>query len=89
MVYSIVATNLGSSTASNVVVSATLPLGGAFVGASGGGVLSNGVVSWTVASLASTASTNFSLTITAPASGTLTNTVTKQRCEPGSQYNQQ
>jgi uncharacterized repeat protein (TIGR01451 family) len=74
--YTILVTNQGPSTASNVVVSDSLPTGVAFVGASGGGTNNSGVVTWpALASLASGAGTNFTVNVTAPISGTLTNSV--------------
>jgi uncharacterized repeat protein (TIGR01451 family) len=74
LTYSLAVTNLGPSTATSVVVSNTLPAGGNFVSASGGGTNNAGVVNWpTLASLASGATTNFTVTVIAPASGTLTN----------------
>jgi uncharacterized repeat protein (TIGR01451 family) len=72
--YTITVTNLGPSTATDIAVSDTLPATVTFVSASGGGTNSGGVVGWpTIASLASGATTNFTLTVTAPASGGLTN----------------
>ena len=69
-------TNLGPQTASNVVVSDTLPAGLTFVSASGGGVSNNGIVTWTIPSLASTATTNFGLVLKASTVGRFTNAVT-------------
>ena len=45
--YTIIVTNHGPSTASNVVVSDTLPAGVTFVSASSGGANNSGVVTWT------------------------------------------
>jgi|GEM_PF-1702642 len=74
--YTILVTNQGPSTASDVVVSNILPSGVAFVSASAGGANNNGVVTWpALASLVSGVGTNFSVSVIAPASGTLTNTV--------------
>ena len=68
-------TNLGSSTASNVVVSDLLPTNVVFVSASSGGTNGNGTVTWpTLTNFANAATTNFTVTVTAPASGSLTNT---------------
>jgi hypothetical protein len=69
-------TNAVPSLASNVVVSDTLPAGVTFLGASGGGANNAGVVFWPpMSSLPSGWGTNFVLTVTAPASGALTNSV--------------
>ena len=52
----------------------TLPAGVTFVSATGGGTVSGNVVTWpAIASLASGASQGFSVTVTAPATGTLLN----------------
>src|SRR5207249_3217485 len=69
-------TNLGPSTANNVVVNDTLPSGATFVSASSGGSYSAGVVTWpTMTNFFLGAITNFTVTITAPGSGPMTNTV--------------
>ena len=73
--YTITATNLGPYAASNVVVSDTLPAGVTFVSASGGGTNASGTVNWVITSFANAASTNFTVTVTAPTSGTLSNVV--------------
>jgi uncharacterized repeat protein (TIGR01451 family) len=72
--YTLTLTNTGPSPASDVVVSSALPAGVTFVSASDDGTHDAGVVTWSLASLASGATTNLSLTVTAPADGTLTNT---------------
>jgi uncharacterized repeat protein (TIGR01451 family) len=74
LVYTISVTNFGPSSASSVVVTDTLPLGVTFVSASGGGANNSGVVSWTLGTLTSGQVSNVTVTVTAPASGTLTNT---------------
>jgi uncharacterized repeat protein (TIGR01451 family) len=75
LTYTITVTNLGPSTASNVIVSDTLPLSVTFVSASGGGTNNSGLVTWpTITSLANGATTNFTVTVKAPASGSFTNT---------------
>jgi uncharacterized repeat protein (TIGR01451 family) len=74
LTYGIFITNLGPSTASGVVVTDTLPAGAVFVFASGGGTMNAGVVSWALGSLSSGQTSNLTLTVTSPASGTLTNT---------------
>jgi uncharacterized repeat protein (TIGR01451 family) len=74
--YTVTVTNLGPSGATNLSVSDTLPAGVNFVSASSGGTPNAGVVTWPMlALLASGVATNFTLTVTAPAAGTLTNTV--------------
>jgi uncharacterized repeat protein (TIGR01451 family) len=73
VVYTITATNMGPSTASNVVVRDNLPAGVTFQSASGGYTLSNNVVTWPGVTLAMGASVNFTLTMTAPASGSFVN----------------
>ncbi len=70
--YSVTATNNGLSPAANVVLSDALPAVVVFVSASNGGTLSGSVVTWpTIASLANGASVTYTITVTAPASGTL------------------
>jgi uncharacterized repeat protein (TIGR01451 family) len=71
--YSIAVTNLGPSGASNVVVADSLPANLTFISASGGGVLSNGIVRWTLSALLENTGTNFTLTVTAPTNGLFTN----------------
>ena len=74
--YTVTVANLGPSAATGVVVSDTLPAGVIFVGASSGGTPNAGVVTWPeLASLASGAASNYTVTVTAPASGILTNRV--------------
>jgi uncharacterized repeat protein (TIGR01451 family) len=71
--YSISVTNLGPSSATNVVVTDTLPVGVAFVSASGNGTNNAGLVNWSLGALAASQASNLTVTVTAPASGTLTN----------------
>ena len=71
--YTITATNMGPSTASNVIVRDNLPAGVAFQSASGSYSLSNNVVTWPGMTLAAGTSVNFTLTMTAPASGSFVN----------------
>jgi uncharacterized repeat protein (TIGR01451 family) len=74
--YTIMVTNAGPSPASEVVVSDTLPAGVLFEFASDGGICEAGVVTWpALASLASGEAMNYTVTVTAPADGTLINTV--------------
>jgi len=72
LVYTISVTNFGPSSASGVVVTDTLPLGVTFVSATGGGVNTSGVVSWSLGTLASGQVSNLTVTVAAPASGSLT-----------------
>ena len=65
---------LRPSSAGSVVVTDTLPATVTFVSATGGGVNNSGVVSWSLGTLASGQVSNVTVTVTAPASGTLTNT---------------
>ena len=73
--YTITVTNLGPTTASNIVVTDILPTNTVFVSASSGGSHSNGIVLWiSLTNFPAGRGTNFTLTLTAPANGTLTNT---------------
>jgi len=74
LVYTISVTNFGPSSAGSVVVTDTLPLGVTFVSATGGGVNNSGVVNWSLGALANGQVSNLTVTVTAPASGSLTNT---------------
>ena len=74
LVYTISVTNFGPSSANGVVVTDTLPATVTFVSATGGGVNNSGVVSWSLGTLANGQVSNVTVTVTAPASGTLTNT---------------
>src|SRR6185369_14111031 len=72
--YTIVVANAGPSAASSVTVTDALPVNVTFVSASAGGELSGGNVIWTnLGGLAAGASTNLTLTVTAPLQGGLTN----------------
>src|SRR5436305_649726 len=57
-----------------MVVTDTLPATVTFVSASGNGVNNGGVVNWSLGDLASGQISNLTLTVTTPASGSLTNT---------------
>ena len=71
--YTIGATNNGPSSASNVVVTDTLPVGATFVSATGGGTLAASVVTWpAVASIANGGSASFTVTVSYPAAGSYT-----------------
>jgi len=71
--YTITATNAGPSTASNVVVQDQLPAGSTFQSAGGSYTMTNNVVYWAAMTLTNGASVNFSIALTAPASGSFTN----------------
>jgi uncharacterized repeat protein (TIGR01451 family) len=73
LVYTITATNSGPSSAVNVVVQDNLPSNVIFQGASGGGSLSGNLVVWPAMILTNGATTNFTVSITAPSSGSFTN----------------
>lgn len=67
IVYTITLTNLGPSTATNNLVVDLMPTNAVFVSASGGGVLSNGIVRWpAIATLPRNGSTSFILTVLSP-----------------------
>jgi len=75
--YTITVTNTGPSTAVSVVVTDSLPANVTFISATGGGAtnasLSN--VFWTISNLSSGAVANLGLTVRAPASGVISNSV--------------
>ncbi len=72
--YTITASNLGPCAASNVVVSDALSPMLTFVNASAGGLYQAGVVTWPmIPRMARGDVTNFTVTVRAPLSGTLTN----------------
>ena len=73
LTYSINVTNFGPAAASSVIITDTLPNGVSFSSASGNGANNSGVVTWSIANLSSNQVTNVTVTVTAPASGCLTN----------------
>lgn len=74
--YTVTVTNAGPSVAANVLVTDTLPAGVTFISATGGGTLAGNVVSWpTITSMAGGASQAYTVTVRAPATGTLLNLV--------------
>lgn len=75
LTYTVTVSNAGLSLASSAVATDSLPSGATFVSTSGGGVNNSGAVSWSFGDLATSATSNVTVTITAPASGPLTNTV--------------
>ena len=74
LIYTISVTNFGPSSAGGVVVTDSLPVGVTFVSASGGGLNNSGVVNWSLGTLTNGQSSNITVTVSAPASGSLTNT---------------
>ncbi len=74
LTYSITVSNAGPDAASSMVVTDSLPEGVTFVSATGGGVNNSGVVTWSLGTLASNATASVTVTVTAPVSGSLTNT---------------
>jgi VCBS repeat-containing protein len=73
--YTLLVTNRGPSAATNVAVTDALPPNATFVSASNAGFLSGGNVLWTnLGTLAANTSLTLTLTVTAPASGGVTNT---------------
>jgi uncharacterized repeat protein (TIGR01451 family) len=71
--YTITATNSGPSSATGVVVQDKLPANATFQSASGDFVLNNNIVTWPSMTLAKGDSTNFTVVLIAPASGSFTN----------------
>jgi uncharacterized repeat protein (TIGR01451 family) len=75
--YTITITNAGPGIALGVAVMDSLPNGVTFQSASGGGTNAAGIVGWpTLSALTVGTSTNFTVTVTAPTAGVLTNIVT-------------
>ena len=77
LTYTLTLTNYGPSTATNIVVTNTLPAGMAYVSSSpslGNVTNSAGVVTWTVASLAKDATASLALVVQANITGVITNT---------------
>lgn len=71
--YTVSVVNNGPSTATNVVIRDSLPAGVAFTSASGGGTLTSRTVTWpAIAALAPAATASFTVTITAPGTGPIT-----------------
>jgi len=89
LVYTISVTNFGPSSASSVTVTDTLPLGVTFVSATGGGVNNSGVVNWSLGTLTGGQASNVTVTVTAPASGSLTNTANSQFADGRSELDEQ
>ena len=73
--YTVSVANLGPQSATNIVIRGTLPSGVELLGSSGGGAIKNGVVSWTIPNLPSTATADFTLALRALTAGSFTTTV--------------
>ena len=73
LTYTISVTNLGTAVASGVTVTDAVPAGATFVSASGNWATNANVVTWSAGSLTNGQTTNLTLTVSAPASGSLTN----------------
>jgi uncharacterized repeat protein (TIGR01451 family) len=73
--YTITVHNVGPGTATGLTVTDTLPPPLAGVSASGGGTIAAGTVTWTVASLAAGAEATFTVSGTAPTSGSFSDRV--------------
>ena len=73
LTYNITVTNLGPSAASGVVVTDTVPVGASFVSASGNGANASGIVTWAIGTMTSGQVSNLTVTIKAPANGSITN----------------
>ena len=71
--YLISVTNLGPSSASDVVVTDVLPTGVIFVSATGGGTTNAGVVTWELGTLAAGSVSNVLVSVRPPHSGSITN----------------
>ena len=82
IVYSLVATNLGPTTATGVQVTDPVPAGTTFASASAGCALALGTVTCTAGTLAPGASQAFSITVLALPGNSVTNTATVAGLQP-------
>ena len=82
IVYSLVATNLGPTTATGVVVTDPVPAGTTFVSASAGCAQAAGIVTCTAGTLAPGASRAFSITVLALPGNSVTNIATVAGLQP-------
>jgi len=80
--YTVTASNLGPVAASQVTATLTLPPGASFVSAQNGGTYANGVVTWTVANIASGSHSNLKVSITLTTKGSNTVTASVQAANP-------
>ncbi|HEX7654706.1 MAG TPA: Ig-like domain-containing protein, partial [Verrucomicrobiae bacterium] len=88
--YSISITNFGPSSASSVIVTDALPVTAGYITASGNGAYLNGTVTWHLGTLAANQITNVTVSVSAPATGALTNmaTVGSPESDPNPTNNQ-
>jgi uncharacterized repeat protein (TIGR01451 family) len=83
LTYTISVTNVGPTTATNVVVSDSLTTNVVFASASNGGLLSGGVVNWPILpALPVGGADSFTVTVTAPAAGSFTNSAAATSATP-------
>ena len=84
LVYALVLSNSGPTTASNVVLVDVLPATVTFSNVTGGGIFSNGAVTWpSIPTLVAGSSASYSLTVLAPSTaGVLTNVVSASSSTP-------
>ncbi len=92
LIYTLLVTNRGPSTATDVVATDTLPAGANYVSATtsqGSATQTNGIVTCTLGTLASNANATVTITVTPVATGSLTNTasVTSAMVDPTSTNN--
>ena len=73
LVYTITVTNAGPSSASGVVVTDSLPAGATFMSASGSWVTNGSAIVWNLGTLTALQTSYLTVTVTAPANGSLTN----------------
>lgn len=83
VIYTITVSNAGPDTATNVVVTDTLPAGESFVSADNGGT--GNPVTWNIASLANGASVALHVTVLVTATGTGGNTITNTASVTGTE----
>ena len=82
VVYTVTASDLGPAAASQVMATLTLPPGASFVSAQNGGTYANGVVTWTVANIASGSHSNLKVSIILTTKGSNTVTASVQAANP-------
>ena len=80
--YTVTASDLGPAAASQVTATLTLPPGASFVSAQNGGTYANGVVTWTVANIASGSHSNLKVSIILTTKGSNTVTASVQAANP-------
>ncbi len=82
VVYTVTASDLGPAAASQVTATLTLPPGASFVSAQNGGTYANGVVTWTVAKIASGSHSNLKVSIILTTKGANSLTASVQAANP-------